>query len=237
MSWGYHDYKPVAKTKADAEKTLEKLRKKNPNISPVIIDGRRIAKTWWGISWNKNLESYADYSNRISRGSSYVKNGLVLDLQIDAGIVTGVVQGSRKKPYDITVKIDKLGDSKWKKIVERCSHSIAGMAELAEGKFPEELADLFLKQGHGLFPSPKEIRFTCSCPDYASMCKHVAAVLYGIGARFDRDPLLFFKLRDIDFTELLKKTIEEKVDGLLKNADKKSERVIEGADISDLFGV
>ena len=237
MSWGYYDYKPVSKTKADAAKALEKLRKKNPNISPVIIEGRKIANTWWGTAWNNNLESYADYSNRIRRGSAYVKNGMVLDLQINVGVVTGLVQGSGRSPYKVIIKIDKLPDNKWNKIVELCSHKIVNMAELTRGKFPEELAELFLRQGQGLFPSPKEIHLDCSCPDWADMCKHVAAVLYGIGARFDQDPLLFFKLRDIKFEELLKKSIEEKIDSMLKNADKKSSRVIDDADISELFGV
>ncbi len=237
MSWGYYDYKPVSKTKADSAKALEKLKKINPNISPVIIEGRKIANTWWGSAWNNNLESYADYSNRIERGKAYVKSGMVLDLQIKTGVVTGLVQGSRKSPYHITVKIDKMPSNKWNKIVELCSHRIADMAELVEGKFPNELAELFLRQGQGLFPSPKEIHFDCSCPDWADMCKHVAAVLYGIGARFDNDPMLFFKLRDVDFTELLKKSIDEKIDSMLKNADKKSKRVIDDADISELFGV
>lgn len=237
MSWEYYDYKPISKTKADSAKALEKLMKQNPNTSPVIIEGRKIANTWWGSAWNNNLESYADYSNRIGRGKSYVKSGMVLDLQIEAGVVTGLVLGSRKSPYHITVKIDKIPDKKWNKIVEQCSHKIASMAELVEGKFPNEFAELFLQQGQGLFPSLKEIRFDCSCPDWADMCKHVAAVLYGIGARFDNDPMLFFKLRDIDFTKLLKKSIDEKIDCMLKNADKKSKRVIDDADISELFGV
>lgn len=239
MGWGYFEYTPVAKKKADAEKTIAKLRKKNPNITPVIIDGKNIANTWWSISWNKNLESYADYSNRIERGRSYVRNGMVLDLQINTGVVNALVQGSGKSPYKVEIKIAKLSDSAWSKITSQCGSKISNMAELAEGKFPKEFEELFLRQGEGLFPTPKEIELSCSCPDWAYMCKHVAAALYGIGARFDSDPLLFFKLRGIQFEELLKKSVEDKIDNMLKNADKKSSRVIDdnAIDISALFGL
>jgi uncharacterized Zn finger protein len=237
MMWGYYKYTPVAQKKAKAQKQLEKLRKKNPNISPVIVEGRKIAKTWWGASWNKNLESYADYSNRIGRGSAYVKNGMVLDLQITKGEISALVQGSVAKPYEISIKIDKLPDSRWNDIVGQISRGIGSVEELIAGKFPQELAKVFLQQGKGLFPSPEEISFSCSCPDWAYMCKHVAAALYGIGARLDQDPFLFFTMRDIDFSSLIKKSVDEKMGNLLKNAGKKSKRILDDADIGELFGV
>jgi uncharacterized Zn finger protein len=237
VSWGYYEYKPVAKKKAEAQKKLEKLKKKNPNISPVIVEGRKIAATWWGTAWNKNLESYADYANRIGRGSAYVKNGMVLDLQITPGEVNALVMGSRQSPYNISIKIDKISDSNWNAIAAQGSGRIGGIAELAGGNFPEELSQIFLRQGEGLFPSPKEIHLSCSCPDWAYMCKHAAAALYGVGARLDHDPLLFFTLRGIDFSALLKKSVEEKMENMLKNAGKKSARIIDDADIAGLFGV
>jgi uncharacterized Zn finger protein len=238
VSWGYYPpYKPVGERKAEAAKQLEKLRKKNPDVSPVVIEGKKIARTWWGIAWNKNLESYADYASRIGRGSAYVKNGMVLDLQIKPCEIKALVQGSRKNPYDVLIKIDKLPAKKWDAIVEQCSRRIGGVAELAEGKFPEELAQVFCAPGQGLFPSPKEIHFECSCPDWAYMCKHIAAVLYGVGAKLDHQPALFFTLRDVDFSALLKKSVEEKMENMLKNADKKSERILEGVDLTGLFGI
>ena len=239
MGWGYEyfNYEPVSVKKEAAQKALSKLMKKNPDTAPVIIDGKKIAKTWWGIAWNKNLESYADYSNRIGRGSAYVKNGMVLDLQIGKGEINALVHGSGRNPYKIKIQVDRLNDKKWNKIKHLCSHKIGSAAELAEGRFPEDLAQIFLRQGEGLFPSPKEIRLSCSCPDWADMCKHVAAVLYGVGARFDNDPLLFFTLRDIDFAALLKKSVEVKINNLLKNANKKSVRVIKNANIYELFGI
>jgi uncharacterized Zn finger protein len=239
VSWGYHDYNyvSVAEKNAKAQKVLNKLRKKDPDITPVIIEGRKLAKTWWGIAWNKNLESYADYSNRIGRGSSYVKNGMVLDLRIQSGRIDAVVMGSGSSPYTVKILVDPLPQAKWERIISQCSQKISNLADLAEGKFPAELADLFLQQKDGLFPSPKEIRLSCTCLDWAAMCKHVAAALYGVGARFDQDPLLFFKLRNIPFEALLKSSVEEKMHSLLKNAGKKTARVLADDDISEIFGI
>jgi uncharacterized Zn finger protein len=237
MMWGYYDYKPVAQRKAEARKQLEKLMKKDPDVSPVIVEGRKIAKTWWGEAWNKNLESYADYANRIGRGSAYVKNGMVLDLRIAKGAIKALVQGSRRTPYEVLIEIDRLADSRWNAIVGLISRRIGSVEELVSGKFPEGLSQVFLRQGQGLFPQPKEIRLGCSCPDGAYMCKHVAATLYGVGTRLDQDPLLFFTMRDIDFSALIKKSVDEKIGNMLKNAGKKSKRIIEDADIGELFGV
>ena len=101
--WDNYRYKP--RKPANPAAQLAKLRKKNPDIKPVIIDGK-LAKSWWAQAWNRNLEGYADYSNRIGRGRSYVKSGAVLDLSIKPGEVCALVQGSRAKPYDVTVRID-----------------------------------------------------------------------------------------------------------------------------------
>lgn len=235
--WGYYEYVPVAKKKQDAAKALEKLRKKKPDIRPVVIAGNKVAKTWWGIAWNKNLGSYADYANRIGRGRAYVKNGFVLDLQIDAGRVSAIVMGSGRKPYNVNISIAPLSKDKWNRITELCGRSIASIDQLVQGKFPQDLAALFTQKGEGLFPAPREIKLSCDCPDYAVMCKHVAAVLYGIGARLDEDPTLFFKLRNIEIEALIKKSIHEKMESMLKNSGKKTRRVIDNADIGELFGL
>ena len=237
MSWGYFEYVPVAKKKEDAQKALAKLQKKNPEIRPVVITGKRIAGTWWGMAWNKNLESYADYSNRIGRGRAYVRDGFVLDLRIYSERVTAIVAGSGSKPYNVNIAISALPKPKWQTITELCGRSIANIDQLAQGKFPKELETLFTQKEEGLFPSPKEIKFSCDCPDWAYMCKHIAAVLYGIGARLDDDPTLFFKLRNIEIEALIKKSIEEKMESMLKNSDNKTRRVIKDADLSRLFGV
>lgn len=186
---------------------------------------------------NMNLESYSDYGNRIARGKSYVRSNTVLDLKISKGNVLAKVQGSRAKPYEVEIKIDTLSSRNWEQVTELCNNRIDSLEQLIEGKFPKELEILFTDKKFGMFPSPEEILFSCSCPDWAYMCKHVAAVLYGIGARLHRNSMLFFELRDLDGQELIRKSIEEKIESMMKNAGKKSKREIADKDISDMFGL
>lgn len=233
----YPPYVPVAKKKAKAAKALEKIKKKNIAVQPVIIVGTKIAKSWWGKAWCDNLEKYADYENRIGRGRSYVRQNAVLDLKINSGEVTALVQGSAKKPYATSVKIALIKPAVWRTIQEACSGKIETLSGLLQGKFPQELADLFTMKGAGLFPSPDEITFDCSCPDWASMCKHVAAVLYGVGARLDHDPSLFFTLRQVDINTLISKAVAIQSEVMIKKADKKTKRVIEDIDVSAVFGI
>ena len=227
----------VAQKKANARKTMEKLKKTMPDIDPVVIEGTAIAKTWWGKAWNKNLESYADYTNRIGRGRSYVREGAVLHLKLENGVIHALVQGSTAEPYTIEIGIDPLDETIWKQITALCNRRIESLEQLVSGKFPTELESLFTTRQEGLFPSPREIHFHCSCPDSAQLCKHVAAVLYGVGVRLDQNPMLLFSLREMPVDELIKKSIEEKMDSMLKNADKKSPRVIGDDQVFDLFGV
>ncbi|MBC8550089.1 MAG: hypothetical protein H8D23_10590 [Candidatus Brocadiales bacterium] len=235
--WGFPRYVSVGEKKQKARKKLEQLRKKNKNIEPVIIEGRTLAHTWWGKAWNKNLEEYADYSNRIGRGRSYVRCGSVLDLQISGGEVKSLVQGSESKPYSVVIKIKALEKSIWKKIKDVCEGKLDSLQELLVGKFPKALDEIFTAHGKGLFPAPKEIDFDCNCPDWADMCKHVAATLYGIGARLDKDPNLFFALRKIEINDLITETVKGKTKELLAKAKKKSGRIIEDQDLSSVFGI
>lgn len=235
--YGFPQYESVAEKKAKASKKLEKYKKKNPDIEPIIIDGRTLAKSWWGKAWNLNLESYADFGNRIARGKSYVRSNTVLDLKIFKGRVAAKVQGSRSKPYEVEIIIDTLDSEKWEQVTALCNHRIDSLEQLIEGKFPKELEVLFTERKYGMFPSPKEIHFDCSCPDWASMCKHVAAALYGVGARLDMNPMLFFELRGLDGQELVKKSMERRLESMMKNAGKKSKREIADKDISNIFGL
>jgi uncharacterized Zn finger protein len=234
---GFPAYVPVAEKRKRAEESVKKLKKKNSDISPVVIEGRTIAKTWWGKSWNKNLESYADYSNRISRGRSYVKNGAVLDLKITEGNINALVQGSGSKPYKVAISIKALPVNIWEDIINQCLGKIESIEELIEGKFPKALADLFTAKGKGLFPSPDEIDLSCSCPDWAIMCKHVAAVLYGVGARLDDKPELFFVLRKVNINNLISEAINKKTQTLIEKSKAKGRRVIEETDMFDMFGI
>ncbi|MBF0327708.1 MAG: hypothetical protein HQL10_00955 [Nitrospirae bacterium] len=234
---GFPEYVTVGEKKAKAEKKLKELLKKNPNAKPVLIKGSAIARTWWGKAWNKNLEQYADYSNRIGRGRSYVRHGAVLDLQIAAGSIQSLVQGSSSKPYSVEIKITPLNSGIWQTLISECQGMIDSIHELFAGTFSSEIGNLFIRKEAGLFPAPKEIRFNCSCPDWADMCKHVAATLYGVGARLDENPALFFVLRNKEMDELIHRAVLEKAERLISKTPRKGARIIEDADISSVFGI
>ena len=235
--YGFPEYVSVAQKRAKAARKLKALKKKNPNIQPVVIEGRSIARTWWGKSWNQNLERYADYSYRIERGRSYVRHGAVLDLQIKPGKIHALVQGSQTRPYKVIISIKTLNKTNWKRVRETAEGQLDSLAELLAGKFPKPLQEVFFARERGLFPSPKEIDFDCSCPDSASMCKHVAASLYGVGARLDEDPSLFFKLRQIKMDDLITQAVKSTSRALLKKAETKSSRVLDDTSLTDVFGI
>ena len=235
--WGYPRYVSVAEKKAKAAGNLAKLRKKNPQLQPIIIEGSAIAKTWWGKSWNLNLERYADYSNRIGRGRSYVRHGAVLDLQIRPGQVKALVQGTRLKPYTVIIQIREITKNLWQKMKAACAGKLDSLPELLDGKFPKALGEIFTAQGEGLFPSPQDIEFNCSCPDWAYMCKHVAATLYAIGSRLDVNPGLFFELRKVNMDDLIQQAVTDQSRRLLKKAGKTSARMIAEPDLASLFGI
>lgn len=238
MVYGFYPrYVTVGEKKAKAAKKLEQMKKKNPEIHPVLLKGRTIARTWWAKSWNYNLERYADYSNRIGRGRSYVRHGAILNLRIDAGSVEALVQGSRSKPYSVNIGINPLNKKNRRDIQSACEGKLDSLQALLAGEFPEALREIFMARDRGLFPSPKEIKFSCSCPDWAYMCKHVAATLYGIGARLDEDPTLFFKLRQVEMKSLIARAVEDKTHKLLTKAGNKSKRVIAESDLAGVFGI
>jgi uncharacterized Zn finger protein len=199
--YGFRPYVPVAARRAQAARELVKLQKKGRTISPIAIEGRKIARTFWGESWCDNLERYSDYANRLPRGRTYVRNGSVVDLQVGPGRVTALVSGSTM--YDVKVTVGPLPRSRWSAICKDCAGAIDSLVELLQGRFSKGVMTRLCEEKMGLFPSPKDILFTCSCPDWASMCKHVAAVLYGIGARLDHQPELLFTLRNVDQQDLI----------------------------------
>jgi uncharacterized Zn finger protein len=118
-----------------------------------------------------------------------------------------------------------------------CAGKLDSLPELLRGKFPKALGEVFTAQGRGLFPSPQEIGFDCSCPDWASMCKHVAATLYGIGTRLDDDAGLFFKLRKVKIDDLIQQTLKDQSYKLLEKAQKMSPTKIAESDLSSMFGI
>ncbi|MEA3546560.1 MAG: hypothetical protein U9R66_02770 [Thermodesulfobacteriota bacterium] len=238
MSYGYYPkYVTVAEKRAKAKKKIKQLRKKNPDIQPVILEGKALAKTWWGKAWNKNLESYADYSNRIGRGRSYVRHLAVVDLQIAPGEVTALVQGSRGAPYKVVISIAGIKQKNWQTIKKECQSRLSSLPDLLAGKIPKALQDIFMVQGSGLFPTPAEITFNCSCPDWASMCKHVAATLYGVGVRLDEDPALFFTLRQAAIDDLVSQAVQSKTASIIEKNTVRSSKVIADDKLADLFGL
>jgi uncharacterized Zn finger protein len=244
MSWrswgGFAPYVSKAQKMRRAEKARAALlKKKGGTIEPVVVNGREIARTWWGKAWNQNLERYADYDNRLPRGRSYVRDGSVLDLKITANTISALVVGSRPKPYEISIAIKPLDKKVEQALMEKSRTSLDSMQSLLSGEFPAELKESFIEKGTGLFPLPQEIKFACSCPDWASMCKHVAATLYGTAVRLDEKPELFFILRGIKMDDFVGKMVKRESAKMLKKAKVKSARVIEAKDedISKLFGI
>jgi uncharacterized Zn finger protein len=230
--YGWKPYVSVAERRRKVMREVEKRRKKGHPISPVTIDGRTIAKTFWGKSWCENLERYSDFANRLPRGRTYVRNGSVVDLQIKPGSIQALVSGSEL--YEITLKIAPVGKQRWKSICEDCAGAIDSLVELLQGRFSKGVMERICRQSQGLFPSPAEIKLSCSCPDWAGMCKHVAAVLYGVGARFDHQPELLFLLREVEEKELIVKA--GKALPLTKQAPAPG-KVLGGEDLSDIFGL
>lgn len=226
----------VEQQRKQAEKKLAQLRngKGGHNLSPVVIDGRTIASSFWGKSWCANLERYSDYSNRLPRGRSYVRHSCVIDLQIAKGEISAQVSGSSL--YKIKITIAPLAGQNWTSVCGDCSSSIDSMVELLQGRLSKAVMDRVCRQGDGLFPAPKDIKLSCSCPDGAYMCKHVAATLYGVGARLDDRPELLFVLRGVDQQELIASAGATPGVAASKKAAK-SIKVLADADLASVFGL
>ena len=228
----------VRELRKKAMDSIQTAKKKGRTYEPVVAKSKRgpVCESWWGQAWCANLEKYADYATRLERGVRYIRSQTVVDLQVHDQRVEAKVQGRRKTPYKVEIRIGRLSEENCQKIISRCNKKIESIEKLVSGEFPEELKDIFTEEG-GLFPSPREISFNCSCPDWAMMCKHVAAVMYGIGIRFDENPFYFFRLRGIDVDRFIDVALENRVEMMLKNADCRTERMMDSADLGALFGV
>jgi uncharacterized Zn finger protein len=234
MGWygGFAPYVRVADRKRKAAKEVQKLKKNGQVCEPIVLEGRSITNTFWGNAWCKNLESYSDYSNRLPRGRTYVRNGSVIDLKMAAGEITALVSGS--SIYKVKIAIAKVVVNKWDKIVDECAGKIDSLIELLQGKLSKAVMEIITDTKKGLFPDPKEIKLSCSCPDWADMCKHVAAVLYGVGARLDNRPEELFMLRQADHVELIAKA---STTSFTQTAPNQSDQVLADSDLSTLFGI
>ena len=229
--YDWRPYTPVAKRRARALMEIARLRKSGRELAPIATEDRKIARTFWGSAWCDNLEAYSDYANRLPRGRTYVRNGSVIDLQIAGGRIEALVSGSEF--YEVTLGIRPLAVRKWKRIRSQCAGRIDSLVELLQGRLSDAVMDVVTRPREGLFPAPREISLSCSCPDWATMCKHVAAVLYGVGARLDHAPELLFALRGVDPAELV-------ADAVGRAGTKRKPgrgRVLAEDDLSAVFGV
>ena len=232
MFYNWRPYVPVAERRRAAEREIAKRKKKGHPVSPVTIEGRAIARTFWGRAWCDNLERYSDFSNRLPRGRTYVRNGSVVDLQIASGAVKAVVSGSEL--YQIAVEVSAVPKARWTSICTDCAGAIDSLVELLQGRLSKGVMERLCRQQTGLFPAPAEIKFSCSCPDWASMCKHVAAVFYGIGARLDEQPQLLFTLRKVEEKDLIAKAGR----GLpVSKTRPAADKILADDRLSELFGL
>jgi uncharacterized Zn finger protein len=235
MGWhyGWRPYVPVAQRRREAQRELEKLRKKGLIVQPISIDGRAIAKTFWGKAWCENLESYSDFENRLPRGRTYARNGSVVHLEIQPGKISARVSGSEL--YSVEITISSLSDPHWKCVKGQCAGQIGSLVELLQGRLSKSVMDVVTQLDGGLFPKPAEIKMKCSCPDWAGMCKHVAAVMYGVGARLDNKPELLFLLRKVDHLELIAGAVDS--ESVVNSARSKGKKTIAAGDLADVFGI
>lgn len=228
----YYDFKPYVPVAERRRQALRQLAKLGRATSPVVIEGRQIARTFWGTAWCDNLERYSDYASRLPRGRTYVRNGSVVDLQIEAGAVRADVSGSEL--YEVTIAIAPVPKPRWNAICRDCAGGIDSLVELLQGRFAKGVMERICEPKSGLFPAPGAIELQCSCPDWATMCKHVAAVLYGIGARLDEKPELLFLLRQVDEKELIARAGSRAGFGAKQPPP---ERVLRDTSLSELFGI
>ncbi|CBL45895.1 Conserved hypothetical protein [gamma proteobacterium HdN1] len=229
---GWGPYVPVAQRRAQAKKAVAKAKKAGQDMQPVVIAGRTIVRTFWGKAWCDNLEAYSDLENRLPRGRTYVRNGSVIDLKIEPGKIKARVAGSHI--YQIEISIAAVPSAHWKSLAKECTGSIASLVELLQGKLSKAVMERICQPKTGLFPAPKDIQLDCSCPDWATMCKHVAAVLYGVGARLDAQPELLFTLRQVDATDLVTQAAELPVKASMPP---RKAKVLDEAELADVFGI
>ncbi len=225
-------YVPVAQRRREAARQVARFAQKGQHAAPVVIEGRTIAHTFWGKAWCENLERYSDYSNRLPRGRTYVRNGSVVDLVLGPGKVAARVSGSQL--YQVSIEVTPLQKARWKDLCGDCGGAIDSVVELLQGRFARGVMERLCHPQTGLFPAPSEMRFACTCPDWASMCKHVAATLYGVGARLDKAPELFFVLRNVDQKDLIASASQALA---MPSARPRADRILGNEGLSELFGL
>ena len=230
MSWFYYEDRTAQRAAVLIE--INRRKKRGEKMEPLDAPKgpRKLAHTFWGKAWCQHLESHSDYEYRLPRGRSYLRQGNVYNLAITPGQVTATVAGSSL--YDVAVTITPLAKVAWKKIRDDCAGQVGSLLDLLGGTLGDGVMRAITDRERGLFPKPSEIKLSCTCPDWADMCKHVAAVLYGVGVKLDTAPDLFFVLRSVDPSELLAATAHETLTRAQGTDD-----ALAGEDLSALFGI
>ncbi len=231
--WRFKPYVSVSQRRAKAKRKLTQLAKKGHIACPVEIEGRAIATTFWGKSWCDHLEAYSDYANRLPRGRTYVRNGSVIHLQIEGGRVSALVSGT--EVYEVEISVQPLKKAAWERVRSRCGGQIGSLVELLQGRLSQDVMRVVTHRDEGLFPKPKEISMKCTCPDWAGMCKHIAATLFGVGARLDHQPELLFVLRQVDHRKLVDAVGQ--IAKLGKAKQRGAERELAAGDLAEIFGI
>ena len=225
-------YVSAADKRARVAAAAARLQTKKSSPDAIRIEGRQITTTFWGRAWCDNLQSYADFAHRLERGRSYVRGGAVVDLKIAAGQITARVAGTRL--YKVEITMAPLARKRWHELARACTGRIGSLVALLRGEIPDEVMRAVTDRTGGLFPAPDELDLSCDCPDHAGLCKHIAASLYGVGARFDQSPELLFLLRGVDAKDLI-----EQASARLGRAGKTSAATLAAStsDLAALFGI
>lgn len=199
----YPAYVPVAERRARAAEVARRGAKSGGAEPVPPIQGRELARTFWGQGWCARFESFRDFETRLPRGRSYARNGSVVDLKLTPGRVDARVVGSQPEPYEIAVTVKTMPPERWRALARATAGKIGSLIGLLAGELSPDVLAVLTRPGDGLYPEPGELTFACSCPDWAKLCKHVAAALYGVGVRLDARPELLFTLRGVDQHELV----------------------------------
>jgi uncharacterized Zn finger protein len=233
MYYQWAPYVPVGQRIAKAIKfAARRAKKEKREPAPVKAKGRELVSKFWGQAWCDNLDRYSDFANRLPRGRTYLGNGSLVDLQVKPGRIEAIVAGS--EVYEVAINIKPLPAKLWKALQRDCGRSIHSLLDLLQGKFDDGVMQRIARSEGGLFPRPSEIDMDCSCPDGAYVCKHIAAVIYGVGVRLDTSPELLFTLRKVDHLELVAKAASKESLEASLATDSSS---LAAGDLGDIFGI
>lgn len=234
MRWGrsFIPYVSADERLRRASKAATSLQEEGRKLNPIRAEGRSISRSFWGRAWCENLESYSDFRNRLPRGRTYLRNGSVVDLQIVPGEIRALVCG--KELYRIAIKIEPVRMAEWKALKSDSAGRVSSLMDLLQGKLSAQVMEIIARRETGLFPRPTEISLSCSCPDWAGMCKHVAAALYAVGVRLDDSPELLFALRGVDHLELVTEATESVTNGI---STLEGSAPLTGDNLEEIFGI